>query len=198
MKKFLVVIALICVVITGCGSKSDHTVITGNTMQSLDYSQTETQIEGSLSDTEIPAEQEPSSPFSGGGDYARADDENSSDSDGETASPVVTMSIVCGEDAILNSEKVGLQENDSVFSLLVRITKEKKIHLDFSGSGESAYVKGINNIYAFDEGPESGWIYRVNGSSPSKGCGAYELEAGDVVEWRYSTNMTADIGAIVE
>ena len=37
----------------------------------------------------------------------------------------------------------------------------------------------------FDHGRSSGWMYKVNGTPPNIGAGAYRLKAGDQVIWYY-------------
>ena len=99
----------------------------------------------------------------------------------------VTLSVQGSETLgmILPACTLTLQEGDTAFSVLSRTLREKKIQMESSGSGESVYVKGIANLYEFDEGPQSGWSYRVNGQMPSKSAGAYVLAPGDRVEWIY-------------
>ena len=60
----------------------------------------------------------------------------------------------------------------------------------------SYYVEGINNLYEFDCGEQSGWMYAVNGWYPNYGCSAYTLSDGDVIGWAYTCNgYGADLGA---
>ena len=73
--------------------------------------------------------------------------------------------------------------------------KDKKIQMEYTGKGESVYVEGINNLYEFDKGSTSGWMYNVNGTYPNKSAGAYILKAGDTVEWRYTLDLGKDLGA---
>ena len=47
----------------------------------------------------------------------------------------------------------------------------------------SAYIEGINNLYEFDCGELSGWMYKVNGWFPNYGCSRYQLKEGDTIEW---------------
>jgi len=101
----------------------------------------------------------------------------------------VTISIVCIDEAILEAVEVEIEEGDTVFGVLKQVTRERRIHMDFSGSGGAAYVMGINNIYEFDMGPESGWLYKVNGTVHSIGSGMYELKYGDVIEWVYTKEL---------
>ena len=97
---------------------------------------------------------------------------------------------------ILEPVTVPLEEGESVFDLLRRVTKDHKIHMEFSMSPlyGSAYIEGIYNLYEMDAGAGSGWMYSVNGWYPNYGCSGYALEPGDVVEWRYTCDTGEDIG----
>ncbi len=79
------------------------------------------------------------------------------------------------------------REGESVFDLLVRMCREHGILMEFTTSPvyESAYIEGIGNLYEFDAGAQSGWVYSVNGTSPNVGCSSYKLKAGDIVAWEY-------------
>ncbi len=59
---------------------------------------------------------------------------------------------------------------------------------------KSYYVEGINQLYEFDCGKNSGWMYSVNGKYPNYGCSSYKLEDGDKIEWRYTCNLGSDVG----
>lgn len=97
--------------------------------------------------------------------------------------------------AILSSTKVELTENDkTVFDVLYRITRGKRIPIDYGGSKENAYIKGINNIYEFDCGDGSGWMYKVNGVFPNYGVGRYNLKGGENIEFIYTCDLGNDIG----
>ena len=72
--------------------------------------------------------------------------------------------------------------------------KKNKIHMEFRNTPiyDSAYIIGINNLYEFDVGELSGWMYNVNGWFPNYGASRYQLKEGDVVEWLY--NLGIDVG----
>ena len=55
------------------------------------------------------------------------------------------------------------------------------------------YISGINYLYEFDFGDLSGWMYRVNDTAPSVGCGEYHLSDGDFIEWLYTTDIGNDL-----
>ena len=59
---------------------------------------------------------------------------------------------------------------------------------------DSVYIEGIANLYEFDCGGNSGWMYCVNGFFPSYGCSKYEVKDGDVIEWKYTCNLGYDVG----
>ncbi len=58
----------------------------------------------------------------------------------------------------------------------------------------SVYVEGIHNLYEFDTGELSGWMYNVNGWYPNYGASRYQLKDGDVVNWRYTCDLGRDVG----
>ncbi len=88
-----------------------------------------------------------------------------------------------------------IQSGETVASLLKRVAAENRLHLDTVGSKDGVYIRGIGNLYEFDFGDLSGWVYRVNGEEPSVGCGAYRLQDGDLVELLYSCNMGEDLSS---
>lgn len=101
------------------------------------------------------------------------------------------------EDGVIYAERtVTFYEGESVFNLLVREMKQNKIHMEFVNTPiyNSAYIEGINNLYEFDCGERSGWMYKVNDWFPNYGCSRYQLKEGDRVEWVYTCNLGEDVG----
>ncbi len=92
---------------------------------------------------------------------------------------------------ILYPQQFPLQEGDSVFDLLLRVCREKRIHMEYMDSPlyDSAYIEGIANLYELDCGEGSGWMYSVNDWFPNYGCSKYALEPGDTVAWIYSCEI---------
>ena len=97
---------------------------------------------------------------------------------------------------IMKPETVTFREGESVFDLLKRVCREKKIHMEFSTTPvyNSAYIEGIANLYEFDAGELSGWMYSVNGWFPNYGCSRYALKDGDEVCWVYTCDLGGDVG----
>ena len=84
----------------------------------------------------------------------------------------------------------------TISNVLQRTCKQQKIHMEFEDTPmyNSAYIEGIHNLYEFDVGDLSGWMYRVNGWFPNYGCSRYQLQDGDVVEWVYTCDLGEDVG----
>ena len=102
--------------------------------------------------------------------------------------------IVPSSGTILAKTKVEFQEGDTVFDVLCRIRDTYKIHVSYRGTNGAQYVDGINNLYEFDGGRWSGWMYCVNDWYPNYGCGQYAVKNGDVIEWNYTCNLGRDLG----
>ncbi|MDR0425014.1 MAG: DUF4430 domain-containing protein, partial [Clostridiales Family XIII bacterium] len=104
--------------------------------------------------------------------------------------------LVPADGIIYPPTKVTFYEGESVFNLLQREMKRAKIHMEFVNTPiyNSAYIEGINNIYEFDVGELSGWVYNVNGWFPNYGCSRYSLKDGDVIEWLYTCDLGRDVG----
>lgn len=104
--------------------------------------------------------------------------------------------LIPGDGVIMAAKKVEFYQGESVFDVLLRETKNDKIHMEFVNTPmyNSAYIEGIHNLYEFDCGALSGWMYKVNDWYPNYGCSRYTLEDGDVVEWNYTCDLGRDIG----
>lgn len=104
----------------------------------------------------------------------------------------VYLMIAGYEDDILYDGLVEYRDGDHVFGILEKACAESGIELNLSGSGITAYVKGIGGYREFDQGPLSGWIFKVNGQLASKGAGLYILEADDRITFYYTLDLGAD------
>ena len=99
---------------------------------------------------------------------------------------------------ILPTTTVTLTEGETVFDVLKRICDAQGIQIEYSYTPMygSYYVEGINHLYEFDCGQQSGWMYKVNGWFPNYGCSSYKLEAGDTIVWAYTCKgLGTDVGA---
>lgn len=106
------------------------------------------------------------------------------------------LGLVPGDGIIFKAREVVFYEGESVFNLLQREMKKNKIHMEFRNVPvyNSAYILAINNIYEFDVGQLSGWVYKVNDWFPNYGVSRYKLEEGDIVEFVYTCDLGRDTG----
>lgn len=97
---------------------------------------------------------------------------------------------------ILPETTVSFGEGETVFQVLQKVCTAADIQLEYSWTPlyDSYYVEGINHLYEFDCGVESGWMYKVNDWFPNYGCSRYQLRAGDTICWVYTCNLGIDVG----
>ena len=131
--------------------------------------------------------------------------------DAFTVTLTVRCDVILNNMNLLNNEKhelvpedgvifpltsVTVYEGESVFNVLRRTMKQANIHMAFRNTPiyNSSYIEAINNLYEFDAGELSGWMYSVNEWYPNYGCSRYQLKPGDVVEWRYTCDLGLDLG----
>lgn len=99
---------------------------------------------------------------------------------------------------VLREVTVEFEEGETVFDVLNRVCKQYNIPIEYSWTPmyDSYYIEGINNLYEFDCGSESGWMYKVNGWFPNYGCSSYYLTGGEKIVWCYTCNgLGEDVGA---
>lgn len=149
------------------------------------------------------------------GDGSETVEVSASDS-GAVSGSSCTISIVCntilnnldklrdGKEAfvpangvILAASSISISDGDTVFDVLKKACELADIQLEYSYTPlyGSYYIEGINNLYEFDCGEQSGWMYKVNGVFPNHGCSAYYLSAGDEIVFCYTcVGLGADVG----
>ncbi|MBR5266339.1 MAG: DUF4430 domain-containing protein [Clostridia bacterium] len=105
-------------------------------------------------------------------------------------------SLVPDDGWLLKPVSVTFYEGESVFNILMRTCKQQGIHMEYMNTPiyNSAYIEGIGNLYEFDVGELSGWMYSVNGWFPNYGCSRYQLKDGDNIEWKYTCDLGNDVG----
>lgn len=133
----------------------------------------------------------------------------------EKAVGTVTMEIRCdtvagksdsehipADGVILPPTAFDIETGDTVFDILTEAAQSYGIQVENKGSAGGAhgmvYISGINYIYEYDFGDLSGWVYHVNGITPSRSCGEYELSDGDRVEWLYTCEIGHDLNEVYE
>ena len=105
--------------------------------------------------------------------------------------------LVPEDGTLLPVMEVEFTGGNSVFDVFRQTLKNQKIHFEYvdASAYDSVYIEGIGNLYEFDCGPQSGWMYSVNGTYPGLGCSGYTLADGDVIVFSYTLDLGADLGA---
>ena len=108
--------------------------------------------------------------------------------------------LVPEDGILLDTVEIEFSGGESVFDVFRKVLREEKIHFEYvdASAYDSVYIEGIGNIYEFDCGPQSGWMFSVNGIYPGLGCSAYTLADGDVIVFNYTCDLGADLGADYE
>jgi len=96
---------------------------------------------------------------------------------------------------ILEPTIVSFSEGETVFDVLCRICDSQNILIEYSMTPvyNTAYIEGIGNIYEFDGGKYSGWMYFVNDKKANVGVSASKLKNGDKIEFKYTCNLGNDL-----
>ena len=104
--------------------------------------------------------------------------------------------LVPEDGLIFPATVVNACEGESAFDLLQREMRQAGIHMAFRNTPfyDSAYIIAIGNIFEFDAGELSGWMYIVNGEFPGVGSPQFLLSPGDIVEFVYTIDLGRDIG----
>ena len=111
----------------------------------------------------------------------------------------VTLSVdklTINKGYVIPSGNIELNEGDTAWMLLKRELDSRGISYEYEWTEkyDSVYVQAIAGDGEFDHGSGSGWMYNVNGHYPNYGSSKYILKDGDVLQWRYTTNLGADLG----
>lgn len=108
--------------------------------------------------------------------------------------------LVPEDGVLLKTVEAEFEAGDSVFDVFRSVLREKNIHFEYTDAQiySSVYIEGIGNLYEFDCGPQSGWMYAVNETYPGLGCSTYTLADGDAIVFRYTCDRGADLGVEVQ
>lgn len=97
-----------------------------------------------------------------------------------------TVSVqVIGVNSTMMQGNIEVNSSSTAYSVLRELAKQNGKSISTKGFGSTVYVSGIDGLKEFDHGLSSGWMYKVNGTPPNIGAGAYRLKAGDQVIWYY-------------
>lgn len=109
-------------------------------------------------------------------------------------SVIFTITGPRGENVILPEMDIAITPSESILDISIRVFDEFNLPYEIAGFGKDAYILSIDNISQYEEGPESRWLYNVDGNYPPMSPGEYIPTADARIEWIYTTNGGKDIG----
>ena len=96
----------------------------------------------------------------------------------------VQLKVDFGEDKRAKTIDVVCSEDSTVLLTLERAQNMKKLKFEFTGSGETAFIKSIDGVE--NEGADGkSWTYKVNGKLGDKSAGIFEVDPADEIEWTF-------------
>ena len=100
------------------------------------------------------------------------------------------------KDGIVYTGTCSYYDGMTAFDLLRDTLQQEGIPVEFSKTPayNSVYIEGIDNVYEFDFGELSGWLYSVNDVFLGYSSSEYILSPGDRVQFRYTCDMGKDVG----
>lgn len=113
----------------------------------------------------------------------------SAENDMQPEIKTVSIEVVGLNQETIFSAQAEYREEFTVFDLLIESAKKQNVPVAFVGGKSATYITGINGLFEKDNGPESGWIYTVNGEIIMKPCSKYILNRDDTVKWTYITHF---------
>ena len=120
----------------------------------------------------------------------------------DTAVGKLDADYIPEDGTVLPETTFEITEGETVFDILMEAAQTYDIQVENSGGSGNAhgmvYIAGINYLYEYALGDLSGWVYHVNGISPSRGCGDYTLTPGDKIEWLYTCDLGRDLNEVYE
>ena len=103
----------------------------------------------------------------------------------------VTISVVTEDgQTIIASEQAGIGQGNTVFDVTAFVLKEHNKSFSYTGTGDGVYIKEIDGLAEFSQGPQSGWVFYVNGTAATQSSGGYTLSGGEDIKWTFVTKQT--------
>lgn len=104
--------------------------------------------------------------------------------------------LIPSDGRLFSETEVIFNDGESAFDLLLRVCRDNGIHFESAHTplSDTAYIEGIGNIYEFDCGSLSGWMYNVNGEFPNYSCSDYIIQKDDKINFVYTCDLGKDVG----
>ncbi|MHC1722355.1 MAG: immunoglobulin-like domain-containing protein [Aminipila sp.] len=110
----------------------------------------------------------------------------------------VSFAMKADKGTWIPTTSVTLKKDAKVYHAFVKVLNDAGF--TYVGANRN-YVSSITNkdgktLAEFTNGPDSGWLYKVNEKVPNVGLKDYTIANGDKIVWYYTNDWTKDPGAI--
>lgn len=99
---------------------------------------------------------------------------------------------------ILPKQTIEVKKGATSFEVLQKAVRLNRIQMEYQGADQniynSVYIQGINHLYEFSAGGESGWMYSVNGVFPNYGMSRKVMQNNDTLRMVYTCDLGCDVG----
>ena len=106
----------------------------------------------------------------------------------------VAVSIEPGSGSAWYSGSVRVAKGVSVEQALETAAAQAGLILNIKDGYLRAVIRSGVTLGQYDEGPNSGWLYKVNGKAPNVGIADYPLNGGETVTVYYTADYTKESG----
>lgn len=106
----------------------------------------------------------------------------------------VAVSIEPGSGSAWYSGSVRVAEGATVEQALETAAAQAGLILNIKDGYLRAVIRSGVTLGQYDEGPNSGWLYKVNGKAPNVGIADYQLKGGETVTVYYTADYTKESG----
>lgn len=106
----------------------------------------------------------------------------------------VAVSIEPGSGSAWYSGSVRVAEGATVEQALETAAAQAGLILNIKDGYLRAVIRSGVTLGQYDEGPNSGWLYKVNGKAPNVGIADYRLNGGETVTVYYTADYTKESG----
>ena len=204
---FLVLLALMALSFAGCAAEGPAAVspepsMTESTATQATSGTSATSAASATSSTSSATDPSPTA----SGTSAASTPEKTTLAATTTTPAACTISVVChtavaygnkiapSDGIILPPTGISLQPGDTVLTVLARAVTAANLRVV-----GGAYVSGIGNdamadlLYEKDCGPESGWLFFIDGTYVSDGASRRIVQPGENIEWKYTCASGRDL-----
>ena len=104
----------------------------------------------------------------------------------------VVLSITPGDNSQWYQGSLRLEKDATVKQAICTAAESAGLTLDIQGGYLLSVTRNGETLGQCDEGPNSGWMYKVNGKAPNVGIADYKLTGGETISLYYTADYTKE------